>query len=422
MATPEVKGLVQAGIAAAKAGEREKARDLFLQVIASDERNELAWLWLSGVVQTDEERRVCLENVLAINPDNRVAQKGLAKLPPKTAENQESAVSPPSTTVRKEHAPISLAAAVLYPERQVHEWEWRDPTPPMVSQEKVGYQSHSAYNDVWTQEVDLCPYCAQVVQEEETRCPRCQRSLITWQYQYEKPSSHMHALWVLLLGLGQLYLVEAIFRLIVTQTILPAIVPLGLMVVMIGLAGGVYFRQSWAHLTAVILLILILMGQILTFVLPIDLSALGLAGYDTTISTLAGSVVSGIGLVIRGFSFLTAVLALFFAVVMAGPDFEKNQFRQLAVVSKGLSDATEYHSAAKKLSEAGMWAAAVLHWQHAAAKDPTRMVYQKHLGEAYARLGFDERSLDILQAALQRTTNPTHQTELKQLIQQITKK
>ncbi len=417
MTTPEVQGLVQAGIAAAKAGEREKARELLLQVVAHDEQNELAWLWLSGVVEADEDRRICLENVLAINPDNRVAQKGLTRLPAKTAESV-----PPSTTVRKEHAPISPAAAVLYPERQVHEWEWRDPTRPMAPQEKVGYQSRSAYDDVWTQEVDLCPFCAQVVPEEEKRCPRCKHVLMAWQYRDPHPSSHLHMLWVLLLGLGQLYLIEAIFRVVVTQMVVPAILPLALLVVLVGLAAGVYYRQFWAYLTAVILLILILVGQILTFVLPIDLSALGLEGYDTTISNLAGSLVDGVGLAIRAFSFLTAVLALFFAVVMAGPDFERNQFRQLAVVGKGLSDAIEYHSAARRLAEAGMWAAAVLHWQHAAAKDPTRVAYQKHLGEAYARLGFYERGLDVLQAALQRATNPIHQTELKQVIQQITEK
>jgi formylglycine-generating enzyme required for sulfatase activity len=72
--------LLKQGIAALKAGHKAEARDLLTQVVEQDERNEMAWLWLSGAVETDEERRICLENVLAINPNNSVAQRGLESL------------------------------------------------------------------------------------------------------------------------------------------------------------------------------------------------------------------------------------------------------------------------------------------------------------------------------------------------------
>ena len=78
--SPEVNELLQRGIAAAKAGQKQEARQVLLRVTELDEANEQAWLWLSAAVESIEERRVCLENVLAINPHNRHAQSGLSWL------------------------------------------------------------------------------------------------------------------------------------------------------------------------------------------------------------------------------------------------------------------------------------------------------------------------------------------------------
>jgi tetratricopeptide (TPR) repeat protein len=75
--SPEVNSLLQRGIAAAKAGQKQEARQVLLRVTELDEENEQAWLWLSAAVESIEERRICLENVLTINPHNRHAQSGL---------------------------------------------------------------------------------------------------------------------------------------------------------------------------------------------------------------------------------------------------------------------------------------------------------------------------------------------------------
>src|SRR5512139_3715616 len=68
------------GIAAAKAGKRVEARELLLRVVEADENNVRAWLWLSSVVTTLEDRETCLQNVLALDPVNEAAQRGLAKV------------------------------------------------------------------------------------------------------------------------------------------------------------------------------------------------------------------------------------------------------------------------------------------------------------------------------------------------------
>ena len=74
---PDTTELLQKGIALAKAGRREEARNILLQVVEQDERNESAWLWISGVVDTDDDKAIALENVLTLNPNNEWAKRGL---------------------------------------------------------------------------------------------------------------------------------------------------------------------------------------------------------------------------------------------------------------------------------------------------------------------------------------------------------
>ena len=92
--------LLKQGIAALNAGRQMEARNLLTQVVQQDDRNEMAWLWLSGAVDTDEERRTCLENVLAINPNNGVAKRGLESLIAKEGVRLLSVVSLPAPEVK----------------------------------------------------------------------------------------------------------------------------------------------------------------------------------------------------------------------------------------------------------------------------------------------------------------------------------
>ena len=73
--------LVERAITASKAGDNTAALALFAQALAQDGANELAWLWLSGLVADAAARRFCLNRVLQINPDHSAAQRGLAALP-----------------------------------------------------------------------------------------------------------------------------------------------------------------------------------------------------------------------------------------------------------------------------------------------------------------------------------------------------
>lgn len=68
------------GALALQQGDKERARDLLLQVVEANEDLEEAWLWLSGAVDDPEDQRTALENVLALNPDNEHARYGIAVL------------------------------------------------------------------------------------------------------------------------------------------------------------------------------------------------------------------------------------------------------------------------------------------------------------------------------------------------------
>jgi len=75
-----VEAMIRAGIDAFRAGNKADARALLERAIELDEYNEMAWLWLAAVVETPEEQRTCLENVLVINPSSERARQGLKSL------------------------------------------------------------------------------------------------------------------------------------------------------------------------------------------------------------------------------------------------------------------------------------------------------------------------------------------------------
>jgi hypothetical protein len=96
-----VAAMVREGIAAFKAGKRDEARTLLLKAVELDQHNEEAWLWLSGILETVEDQRTCLENVLTINPNNERAKKGLAYL-----ANQPAKPVPPLSGLANTPRPV----------------------------------------------------------------------------------------------------------------------------------------------------------------------------------------------------------------------------------------------------------------------------------------------------------------------------
>lgn len=69
----DITNLLHGGVAAAKSGEKELARSLFMKVAALDSNNESAWLWLASVSEQANERMEYLQKVLSLNPSNERA-------------------------------------------------------------------------------------------------------------------------------------------------------------------------------------------------------------------------------------------------------------------------------------------------------------------------------------------------------------
>ncbi len=72
-----INELMRAGHVALGKGDRKGAHRLWRQVAAIEPENEHVWLSLLTVVDTNEDRRVCLENIVRINPRNIQAMNQL---------------------------------------------------------------------------------------------------------------------------------------------------------------------------------------------------------------------------------------------------------------------------------------------------------------------------------------------------------
>jgi hypothetical protein len=106
---------LQEGISALKAGDKVTARRLLGRAIQQDPKNHLAWLWLSGAVETEQERLTCLNKVLALDPENEIAKRGMASLQKSKRSNLLPKAEPLSAS-----PPPSLSA----------EQAWHEPPNP----------------------------------------------------------------------------------------------------------------------------------------------------------------------------------------------------------------------------------------------------------------------------------------------------
>lgn len=151
-----VDGMVREGISAYRAGHKEEARTLLLRAVEIDQYNEQAWLWLSAVVETPEEQRTCLDNVLTINPNNERAKQGIdmldqkfgssPKVSPTQAEDVMAGTSftpPPARPGSDDELPSSI--------------EWDAPVTASSSASsnyKVNEPSEKEYDD-WVSKLNI---------------------------------------------------------------------------------------------------------------------------------------------------------------------------------------------------------------------------------------------------------------------------
>ena len=73
---------IEDGREAFEQGNLQQARLIFEAILQETPRSEDAWLGLAEVLTDTDDKRICYENVLKINKDNREAREALRNLEP----------------------------------------------------------------------------------------------------------------------------------------------------------------------------------------------------------------------------------------------------------------------------------------------------------------------------------------------------
>lgn len=162
MTSYQVAEWLRQGIAAAQAGDAERANELLMRVVDVDEYNEQAWLWLSSVVDSEADREICLENVLAINPDNKLAKAGLVHVRTKKAQPPAPAEPEPAPPQRQ-----SEAGEAVTPDQSLDALasDWWD-QPPEPTATDVVLEDPTATTPIapTTEEIEILPDTATVAE------------------------------------------------------------------------------------------------------------------------------------------------------------------------------------------------------------------------------------------------------------------
>jgi len=228
-ATPPNDALLRqlaAGVAAAKAGQRDIARQILVQVVDQDERNISAWLWLSSVVDAPEDREACLENVLTLDPQHVAARKGLETL------RRQRDTDAPAAEPADHGIPAAPRADFLSPHASpasaILEQDLRGRTVPSqpiapVSAAALGAAVVGSHDETDAPEQAKgistlpeefrgeyrCPYCAAQTQPADRRCPACAGDL--WvRYRRRERVSYWLGLCLAFQGAGVVALVSLI--------------------------------------------------------------------------------------------------------------------------------------------------------------------------------------------------------------------
>jgi len=97
-----------------KSGNKQSALPLLKEVVQSEPKNELAWLWLYACLDSYEQKKYCLQKAIEINPNNQNSRKTLEKLleqqnPPilQHAQNKEQPIEIRQSSAVKKQPPVS---------------------------------------------------------------------------------------------------------------------------------------------------------------------------------------------------------------------------------------------------------------------------------------------------------------------------
>ena len=373
---------LQQGVAAARAGRTVEARELLMQVIEADETRLEAWLWLSRVVDSLEDKVVCLENVLTLDPDHSAAQTELAEV-----KSHQAALFKPVYAPGEEVPPASVAPDLA----KITAITATDP-----------YQDE--FDNEW-----LCPYCARLTQPADRVCPHCRRPLIISKRVKPERSAW---LWrgILLQAAAALYLI--VFGIVYAAVFArlngipdpipfwplyfgrPVEQPPDLVEKMLDIFPRLAF---WSLMGAALyslgmLIILFLRVQYGNVVYLINAGLMVVLGLLTLLfwSTTQGILILGVIGLMVGLAQLAITLQIW-------PDFTFKETRLTLKIDSGAKNHTSLYLSGREYGQRGMWGKAVIHLRRAVARKPENLSYHIALIVAYLNIRRDDlarRALD----------------------------
>ncbi len=423
------------GIAAARAGQRTQARELLTRLVDEDEGNVMAWLWLSGVVDGEEDRELCLDNVLALDPGNEAAVRGLEKLrrereeqllaliePEPEADAAEQSLvlqeielepAPESPVIARAKTFVTAAAAILHEDFAARLEAEPEPEPPAAP---------SAWQDL--EDEYRCPYCAALTRPDDRNCPACGQSLWVKFRRREQPS-RLYWLALFFQLISMMYSASAPFALLIfTAFMVGAMEPFELLNAYVGLPSNLppeVVARAFAELprivfwlsmlpflySATILLGLYLRWPVIYYLYLID------AGWGllSTLITIAMTGNLAFALIGTGLSLLR--LALVFRL---GDDFAYDRQRILLQVDWRIRDGPPLLMQADKYARRQMWALSALYLRRSMAWLPDRIGPRLTLALTCTRFKrYDLAALALEDARAIDPTNPQLQ-ELQALV------
>lgn len=462
------KSLLKSGIAAAKAGQRERACTFLRRVVEYDEENIPAWLWLSGVVESLDERRTCLEQVLALDPQNAVARKGLAQIHKERMAKLLREGIAAAKAGQRERASDLLTQVVIEDERNVNAWLWLsgvadeaenrifclenvlslDPDNEValkgltqLRREGMAIPEHPQVpvpDDVADVPVEdplgnpyLCPYCAALTQREDRKCPVCEKKLwINYRAEEERSVYMWSALAVQLVKTLWNAVAPAMlgFVLIFAAENAELLDQLEVVAQFFGTEGeAVLFTVRILFLASLvpflaslfILIGLYLRWKPIFYLLMIDSGIrLLLVTMSTLVSVVSMNPLMGIvggGYLDAAVSFALALGSLVLAFLIQD-DFAFEEQRVLLQLEKGVSSGPMFFSRAQVYVKRKMWAMAALHMRRAVFEMPDRVEAWAALILMYVELKRYDLAAPALEEGLSKHPGSPELLELQELI------
>lgn len=407
--------LLHAGVEALRAGRRAEARAALMQLLEVDDRNEEAWLWLSGAVDTPEEQRICLDNVLEINPQHATARRGLEWLnerypqpAPGSAAPATASTLPPPPAPAAPAAPSPAPAVPAEPPAAPAPYSATGATLQLPPPLEDSLEPEPLLADLIVE--DPCPFCGAATRVQDTRCRNCGKGLTMRGVPPAQRSAWLNLLIFLwgmsslsgLLGglLGLLGLGLAGSAAAAAGIDLPTPLLIGIAVAILVAVGlsiaitfGLWRRRRWAYILNCIGLAI---GGLATILILIGMTSGLLAGQIALQEARDGRGSFGVELLCNTIIYIVYLAA----TVGAFRDFYGRRLR-LVTAADGPGHNGDHYNAGLAYRDRGMWYMAAREWELAVAQAPRDLTVRRALGLAYAQLQRYDEAAATLRATLE---------------------